>query len=73
MLTKQYVTPQAQRVEQYLKKHGTITPREALMDLNVYRLAARIKELRDAGRKISTYMNRNPETRVSYATYRLAH
>jgi len=62
---------QAQKVLGFLKKHRTITPREALMDLGVYRLAARIHDLRERGLKISTSNKVHPETGARYASYSL--
>lgn len=37
---------QEQQVLAYLKRHGTITPKEAWVKLGIYRLAARIERLR---------------------------
>lgn len=48
------MTPQAFEVLTYLKQHGTIEPKEAWTKLGVYRLAARIKDIRDAGHVIET-------------------
>ena len=48
------MTPQAHEVLTYLKQHRTIGPKEAWTKLGVYRLAARIKEIRDAGHDIET-------------------
>lgn len=47
-------TPQALEVLTYLKQHQTIEPKEAWTKLGVYRLAARIKELRDEHHDIET-------------------
>lgn len=38
----------------YLQRHGRISPLEALRELGIYRLAARIIELRAAGHDIRT-------------------
>ena len=48
------MTPQAHEVLTYLKQHRTIEPKEAWTKLGVYRLAARIKEMRDEGHVIET-------------------
>ena len=65
---------QNERVLEYLKVHGSITPLEALNELGVMRLGARIWELRNEGhaitRVLETGMNRNGET-VRYARYAL--
>lgn len=63
---------QRTKVLKHLKRHRTITPREALMDLNVYRLSDVILKLRRAGVNIITEMRSNPETGAKYGTYRLA-
>lgn len=69
------MTPQTKRVANYLAKHRKITPLEALRDLGVMRLGARIWELRRFyGLTITSRMKRvqtrDGETRV--AEYRLA-
>ena len=38
---------QCQMIIDYLKKYKSITPLEAIRDLGVYRLSARIKDLKD--------------------------
>lgn len=45
---------QAQRVLDYMTKHGGITQFEALRELGVMRLASRISELKKNGHKISS-------------------
>ena len=62
---------QPAKVLRYLHRHKTITPREALQDLNVYRLSDAIKKLRDRGWSITTQMRKNPETGSQYGVYRL--
>jgi len=63
---------QRTKVLMHLKKHHTITPREALMDLNVYRLSDVIFKLRNQGVPIVTNMRENPETGAQYGVYSLA-
>lgn len=57
---------QANRVLDYLMKHGSITQYEALTELGVMRLASRISELRKDGAEIASEMvkvtNRYGET-----------
>lgn len=61
-------TPQAYEVLDYLKQHGKIDPMTALSKLGVYRLAARILELRQNNFDIETVLVKvRPET--SYAKY----
>jgi hypothetical protein len=62
---------QLNKVRAYLKRHRTITPREALMDLGVYRLSDVIFKLRNAGMNIVTDLKQNPDTGAKYGTYRL--
>lgn len=45
---------QYDRVLEHLKTKGALQPMSAWRDLGVYRLAARINDLRNAGHKIST-------------------
>ena len=65
---------QSQRILKYLRDFGSITPLEAMQDLGVMRLGARIYDLKKAGHPISrrmvTIKNRYGES-VSFAEYRL--
>jgi hypothetical protein len=45
---------QCERVEDYLERHGEIDPMTALNELGIYRLGARIFELRHGGIPIET-------------------
>ena len=63
---------QREKIAGYLDKYGSITPLDALRDLGVMRLAARINEMINDGEKIikttATAKNRNGET-VHFAKY----
>jgi hypothetical protein len=60
--------PSAEAVADHLARHGSITGLEALRELGVYRLAARIQELRESGMSIDTeYRMRDG---VRYGVYR---
>lgn len=65
---------QCERILKYIQDFGSINPMQAMKDLGVMRLAARVADLKNAGYKISrrtvTGRNRygNP---VSFAEYRL--
>ena len=65
---------QSKRVLEYMKEHETLEPMEAWSVLGVYRLAARVNELRKEGVQIETdrvrYTNKFGE-KVSYAKYTL--
>ena len=65
---------QCEMVLEYMRHFGSITPLQALGDLGVMRLGARIFDLRRQGYDISRRMvsakNRYGET-VSFAEYRL--
>lgn len=65
---------QQERILKYMQDFGTITPLQALDDLGVMRLGARIYDLRRSGHTISRRMvtkkNRYGEA-VSFAEYRL--
>ena len=45
---------QCQEIIEYLEQNGSITPAEAFVELNIYRLAARISDLRRQGYRIDT-------------------
>ena len=45
---------QCERIVEYMQKHDSITPLEAMRDLGVYRLASRIHDLKRQGRVIHT-------------------
>lgn len=45
---------QCQRLEAYLKQHGQIDPLESWLKLGIYRLGARIHDLKRAGLNIET-------------------
>lgn len=65
---------QCDRVLQYMKDFGSITQRQAIEDIAVGRLAARISDLKDRGYMIRTETetgkNRYGES-TSYARYSL--
>lgn len=61
---------QTQKILEYLESGKTISPGEALVWAGSFRLAARIKELRDAGYNIQTEMKAD-ENGKRYARYRL--
>lgn len=56
-------TTQAQLVLEYMKEFGSITPLEAIQDLGVYRLSARIADLKKKGFSIQTKMEKVPNRR----------
>ena len=47
---------QTERVIEYMKRNGSITSRQAFIELGVQRLASRIHEIREAGIKVSSEM-----------------
>ena len=63
---------QREKISNYLDKYGSITPLDAMRDLGVMRLAARIGEMKQRGEKIitttATAKNRDGET-VYFARY----
>jgi hypothetical protein len=63
--------PQTRKVLAHLENRGSITPLEAFGVYRITRLAARIKELRDAGIHIATEMKEDA-TGTRYASYSLA-
>lgn len=65
------VSPQARKILRHLEKHKSITPLEALGVYGVFRLAARVFELRREGFNVATMMMRD-ENAKPYARYVLA-
>lgn len=65
---------QKEKILQYLKEHGTITTREAFVNLGVTRLASRIWDLRNDGyniiREMISVKNRDGD-KCAVAQYRL--
>ncbi len=65
---------QCERILDYMRKFGSISPIEALSDLGVMRLASRISEMKANGyrfeKKTEKSFNRLGEP-VKYARYRL--
>lgn len=65
------LTPQAKRILLHLEKHKSVTPLEALGVYGIFRLAARIWELRQIGKQITTvYMQ--DDNGKPYARYVLS-
>ena len=64
--------PQTLRIFEHLKRHGSITPQQALRDYGCFRLAARIGEIREAGHAVETiYITRHRRGEpVRFAEYR---
>lgn len=65
---------QCELVLEYMRKHGSITSRQAVNELGVHRLAARISDLRRRGyfiRRIMVTAKNRYGKRVSFAEYRL--
>jgi hypothetical protein len=66
------MTPQAKTVLAYMKKGNHITALEALGVFGVYRLAARILEIRQAGYVVTTARLTDAQGK-QYARYTLLH
>ncbi|WP_299077714.1 helix-turn-helix domain-containing protein [uncultured Paraglaciecola sp.] len=56
---------QTDQVLAHLKRYGTITQAEAIAEYNIWRLAARICELREQGNNIHTRMIKGASGRSS--------
>ena len=54
---------QTQAILEYLDEYGSITPLEAIRDLGVYRLSARISDIKKDGIPIKTDMVTVPNRR----------
>ena len=62
---------QNQLIIDHLKRTGSITQREALIDYSVQCLTKRIQELRELGYQIKTVQKQHPTTGQRYARYSL--
>jgi hypothetical protein len=60
---------QTETVLSHMKRTGSITQREALIDYSVQCLTKRIQELRDSGYQIETLTKKHPTTGQRYARY----
>lgn len=66
---------QQQMVLAYIEQNGSITNRQAMIDLGVGRLPSRVNELRASGHKIITVMESAPNRygkMTRFARYKLA-
>lgn len=65
---------QCERVLKYMQDFGSINPQQAMQDLGVMRLAARVADLKKAGHKITrrNVAGRNRyDEKVIFAEYKL--
>lgn len=62
---------QTTQILEHMKRTGSITMREALLDYSIQSLTKRISELRQAGYKIETEHKHHPTTGQRYARYKL--
>lgn len=65
---------QCEMILRYMQEFGSINPQQAMKDLGVMRLAARVADLKKAGHKITrrTVSGRNRyNEKVIFAEYRL--
>ena len=63
------MSPQEKSVYEYMRRHGVITAADAVRELGVYRLAARIADLRRRGVDIEATLVSRCDKR--WAEYRL--
>ena len=56
----------------YLKSGRIIDPIKAWSEMGIYRLSARIKDLRDKNIPIETIKKVDPKTKKEFGTYRLS-
>ena len=65
---------QTERVLEYMRDFGSISPLDAIRDLGIYRFSARIFDLKEQGHRVNTTItsskNRYGET-IHYAVYTL--
>jgi|TARA_R110000824_G_scaffold140306_1_gene306120 hypothetical protein len=60
---------QQDKILRFMRRHGSITALEAMQEFGIYRLAARIKDLRDKGWRIATLPE--PHKSGTHARYTL--
>ena len=60
---------QNDKIMMWLKNNRAINPAQAFTELGIYRLSARIKELREKGHDIRTLMTKTKDGETKYATY----
>lgn len=65
-----HLKPQVRDLLTYLERHGSVTPLEALSELGIYRLAARVSDLKAAGYGVTSELVTFEGQR--FAVYRLA-
>jgi DNA-binding HxlR family transcriptional regulator len=70
-MTKQ-LTPQAGIILSHLRRAGSITQREAILDHSIQSLTRRITELNDKGYRTKREDRHHPLTGQRYARYSLA-
>lgn len=61
---------QNEKILHYMRKHGSITAREAMLELEIYRLGARIWDLRHDGHHITSTFETSKNGK-HYKRYRL--
>lgn len=65
------MTTQVDTLAAHLKKHKTITRRQADTEYSIQSLTKRISELREMGFEIKSQFKRNPITNQRYMQYQL--
>ena len=60
------------KIMKHLKKAGSITVREAMIEYSIQSLTKRIQELREAGNHIISEVKQHPMTKQRYVRYSLA-
>lgn len=63
---------QNDKILNHIKKNGSITQREAMIDYSIQSFTKRISELRDEGFEIVGDLKTHPVTGQKYTRYRLA-
>lgn len=62
---------QNHKIIAHLKRTGSITQREAILDYSIQSLTKRISELRDAGHTIVSKVKHHPITKQKYVRYEM--
>ena len=62
---------QNQTIMKHLKKAGSITVREAVVEYSIQSLTKRVQELRESGKHIMSHVKYHPVTGQKYVRYTL--
>jgi len=65
------MSPETSRLLKFMRKQGSVSAREAMLDLNIGSATKAVHRLREAGFDVQTHTRTHPVTGQSYARYYL--